>query len=114
MFKTELCDEIIYPLINKLKMQSKEEQIEVMSMLDVHAGVKILFTVNDILSNTYDRELMNLSSTSYNVLLKRLNKMLMNKKISCSIEDKKHIDNLYTTLMDNRPMGRNKSKKRKK
>ena len=101
--KVYLNDEIVIPLINKLKVSAKEEQIEVISFLDIESNLKLLIKINEILENKIDNEIKKVAINIYKTILKRANQMMKNSNLACSKEEKKHIDKLYSDILENKP-----------
>lgn len=111
--KLSLNDEIVIPLINNLKRSTKEEQVEVIAFLDIESNLKLLVKINQILEKQIDNEIKKLAINIYRIALKRANQMMKNSKLACSKEEKKHIDELYSSILENKPKKNNKSKEKK-
>ena len=99
----ELNDEVVLPLINDLKKDTRENQNEVLNLLDIEAVLKLLTNMNEILATKKDNELKRLAVFTYKILLKRISKIMKNKNVACSKEDKKHIYELYSVLLEDKP-----------
>lgn len=109
--QTEINDEIILKVISEYKDISEEEQIKLLSLLSIEDDLKLLVTMHSIINTIYDKEIMKFANLTYNLLQKRINKIITNKKLSCSKKEKQKIDNLYVMLLENKPV-KNKIKRR--
>lgn len=108
-----LNDEIVEPLIEELRKSSEEEQREVIVLLDIEANLKLLTKLNEILKKQMDNDIKRLAILMYKISLRRINNMMKNSKLACSKEEKKHIDELYSSILENKPKKNNKTKEKK-
>lgn len=105
----ELNDEIIVEIITEYKELPAEEQIKLITLLSIEDDMKILTTMHSIVNKISDNKIMNFATLTYNILSKRMNNIKNNKMLSCSKKEKQKIENLYITLLENKPV-KNKEK----
>ena len=109
--QTEINDEIILKVISEYKDTNEEDQIKLLSLLSIEDDLKLLVTMHSILNTIYDKDIMKFANLTYNILNKRINKIINNKMVSCSKKEKHKIENLYIMLLENKPV-KNKIKRR--
>lgn len=107
--QTEINDEILLEIISEYKNTNEEDQVKLISLLSIEDDMKLLVTMHSIINTIDDKQIMKFATLTYNILTKRLNNIKNNKMLSCSKKEKQKLDNLYITLLENKPV-RNKPK----
>ena len=104
----EILEDIIYDIKDKPTVH-----IEMFNMLTVQDNIEILKKSIELLNSNDDREIRSMAYTIYEITERRINNMLANPVVNCSLQKRKYLSSLLETLLDCNPRI-NKSKDKEK